>query len=249
MKASISTKITHSEHNLHGSLGNLNGKKNMHVLLKRTLLVRHISRRMIMEDCCVHHVEFGVRNGDEFQRKFASQYKFVLFATRFLSSLKQWVLKSHDATVLVTQPITDQLSNDPYFVPWSSESLIDTSKNDSVFNVALKVKNVENCVNEMTRSGVTVLKEPQTLKDSQGSVCFAVVKSCVGNVVHTLIQNEDYNGIFLPGFDGLSSDYDIESPLISHFDHIAFVLQQGQSSEVLDWYSRCFGMKRFLINK
>ena len=201
-----------------------------------------------MEDCCVHHVEFGVRNGDEFQRKFASQYKFVLSATRFLSNLKQWVLKSQKATVLVTQPVSDQLSGDPYFVPWG-QNLSDYVQTDSVFNVALQVKDVQKCVDEMTRSGIVVLKEPQTVRDGNGSVSVAVVKSCVGNVVHTLVQKDDYQGVFLPGFDSFKPIKDIDLPLVSHFDHIAFVLERGESSKVLDWYSRCFGMRRFLINR
>ena len=213
--------------------------------------VRHVSHRLIMQECCVHHVEFGVQNGDEFQRKFATQYNFTLCGTRFLSNLKQWVLKSQTATVLVTQQFSrEQLSGDPYVVPWDQNIPNSMQRHfDSVFNVALKVKDVHKCVDTLTRSGVTVLKEPQKVEDKFGSVNIAVVKSCVGNVVHTLVQTDDYSGVFLPGFDTLKPAENTVTPLVSHFDHVAFVLERGQSSQVLDWYSRCFGMRRFLIHK
>ena len=227
----------------------------MQILLRKFLKsfshVGHVPRRLIMQDCCVHHVEFGVRNGEEFQRRFASQYKFFLAGTRFLSNIKQWVLKSQNATVLVTQPLkTEQLSNDPYFVPWqlNISDCIQTEL-DSVFNVALKVKNIEECINKLTRSGVEVVKEPNTVKDYHGSVRLAVIKSCVGNVVHTLIQSDDYSGEFLPGFDSLKPVNDVTKQLVSHFDHVAFVLERGDSRKVLDWYSQYLGMRRFLINR
>lgn len=204
-----------------------------------------------MQDCCVHHVEFGVRNGDEFQRKFASQYNFFLAGTRFLSNLKQWVLKSQNATVLVTQPQSiEKLSEDPYFVPWQQNlSACVESDLDSVFNVALKVNNLRACVDKLTKAGVQILQKPRTVKDKYGSVSIAVIKSCVGNVVHTLVQTEDYSGFFLPGFNELKPAYNIPKQLVSHFDHVAFVLERGESNKVLDWYSQCLGMRRFLINR
>ena len=227
----------------------------MQILLKKYFRsfrhVGHVSRRLIMQDCCVHHVEFGVRNGDKFQRKFASQYKFFLAGTRFLPNIKQWVLKSQNATVLVTQPLSpEQLSIDPYFVPWQQNisDCIQTEL-DSVFNVALKVKNLKECIAKLTRSGIEVLKEPRTVKDAHGVVRLAVVKSCVGNVVHTLIQSDEYSGEFLPGFDSLKPVNEVSKQLVSHFDHVAFVLERGDSKRVLDWYSHHLGMRRFLINR
>lgn len=211
-----------------------------------------------MEDLCVHHVEFRVRNGEEFQRKFVQQYKFSLVATRFQKHLKQWVLRSSLATVLLTQCLSsdDVEYTDNYFI--GSNSLIcengAKSVNDtqSVFNVALKVKDIESFVQRLSRSGVSVLSPVKTYTDEHGHVSLAIIKSCIGNVVHTLIQDENYKGVFLPGFKLFTStddQSDLPNRLVSHLDHVTFACECGDSSQILDWYSSNLGMRRFLINR
>lgn len=204
----------------------------------------------------MHHVEFCVRDGEELQRKFVQQYKFALVATRFKNNLKQWVLRSRSATVVLTQCLsTDKLQHpDQYFMGWNnlrngSNERLDSSV-QSVFNVALKVKDVERCVQRLSRSGVEVLSAAKRYDDSCGSVSLAVVKSCIGNVVHTLVQDDDYGGIFLPDFSTVTvkSVDKQEDTLVTHFDHVTFACECGESGQILDWYSHHFGMRRFLIN-
>lgn len=210
-----------------------------------------------MEDCCVHHVEFGVRNGDEHVRKFIQHYKFALAAKRITDRLKQWVMKSGSATVLVTQPSSKEthLLNDQYCVGWASDNGNNAgdavaTQVDSVFNVALKVKNLTQIVDKFSRSGVAILKPVTTVSDDHGSVSFAVVRSCVGNVAHTLIDDSKYTGVFLPDFEtDCNYSGDVPGMLVTHFDHVTFACNCGDSKTVLDWYSRCFGMRRFLINR
>lgn len=214
-----------------------------------------------MDDCCVHHAEFGVEDGDKLQRIFQQHYKFSLVATRVNQLVKQWVLKSGTATVLVTQRISSEnyLSADKYCVGWQKnwESTNDSNTKtvDSVFNIALKVRDVTSCVERLSRSGSTILRPVVKYSDQFGSVSLAVVKSCIGNVVHTLIQDDQYTGVFLPDFDLVNSDSDSiinndsESVLVTHFDHVTFACDCGDSERILSWYSTCFGMKRFLINR
>ncbi|XP_060570858.1 4-hydroxyphenylpyruvate dioxygenase-like protein [Ruditapes philippinarum] len=214
-----------------------------------------------MEDSCVHHVEFCVRDGETLQRTFLQQYKFSLAATRVTKLLKQWVLKSGTATCLITQQISSEnnQSQDQYFV--ESEKNFDckerqqTRKLDTVFNVALKVKNVASSVERLSRSGVKVLRPVEKYSDKFGEISIAVVKSCIGNVVHTLIQDDEYSGIFLPGFNpvdsvhnNVSSEETLAPTLVTHFDHVTFACNCGDTNHILEWYSKCFGMRRFMIN-
>lgn len=210
-----------------------------------------------MEECCVHHIEFGVRNGDEYVRKFIQHYKFALAAKRYTNLLKQWLLKSGTATVLLTQQCsTDGTSyNDKYCVGWAAEDQNDGTTGyhsdvDSVYNVALKVKDLAKVLEKLSRSDVRVLKPAARYTDDHGSVNLAVVKSCLGNVIHTLIDDSKYNGVFLPDFI-VENDYcgTRSGELVSHFDHVTFACECGDSGRVLDWYSQHFGMRRFLINR
>ena len=209
-----------------------------------------------MEDCCVHYVEFGVRNGDENVRRFTQHYKFELAATRKTEQLKQWVLTSGIATVLLTQQelsVVDAVQ-DKYSVGWSpggqnEGSNTSTCAIDSVYNVALKVRDLTKCVDKLSRSGVTILKAITKVADSHGSVRMAMVRSCLGNVVHTLIDDSDYKGVFLPEFEIEDKYIPGGSELVTHFDHVTFACDCGDSGRIIDWYANNFGMRRFLINK
>ncbi|XP_045190695.2 4-hydroxyphenylpyruvate dioxygenase-like protein [Mercenaria mercenaria] len=212
-----------------------------------------------MEDSCVHHIEFSVRDGENLQRTLLHQYKFSLAATRVNSRLKQWVLKSGSATCLLTQQISSENEQvqDQYFVEAGEvfDGAINKSSGqiDSVFNVALKVKNIASCVEKLSRSGVKILRPVKKYNDKYGEISLAVVKSCIGNVVHTLIQDENYSGVFLPGFNPVDNVHNndlqlAQSSLVTHFDHVTFACDCGDSDRILEWYSKCFGMKRFMMN-
>lgn len=72
---------------------------------------------------------------------------------------------------------------------------------DSVFNVALVVKDVDQVTKRVKAQGGRVLREPTIVKDCHGQVKYSIVSSCFGNVVHTLIDKQDYSGEFLPRFE------------------------------------------------
>ncbi|CAL8110885.1 unnamed protein product [Orchesella dallaii] len=131
---------------------------------------------------------------------------------------------------------------------------------DSVFNVAIEVVNVEDCVNSIRNiSKDLVLKDVTRRFDSDpelGYVDYAVIKSCCGNVVHTLVQKSHYRGWFLPGFYAVNQEEKPASDVknsgiitMSHFDHFTFACRVGESDEIMDWYERAFGMKRFITNR
>ena len=222
-----------------------------------------------MHSKSVHHVEFGVQNGLKHVQKFLDQYKFRLAGTRTTSGAKQWLLCSHAVRFLITELSKDvsAVRLDPYICPWNF-SFEDVSRphRDSVFNIALRVKNIEGCLNRLREQDVPIIKPLQTLSDQLGSVRVCTIKSCVGNVVHTLVEDSAYSGLFLPGFETsetsdeasrnrsntksgqLRSSSEKLSDL-HHIDHVTFCTPGGSSASVIGWYERCFGMKRFFINR
>jgi 4-hydroxyphenylpyruvate dioxygenase len=92
---------------------------------------------------------------------------------------------------------------------------------------------------------------PTQWKDDNGSVWIARIGTPFSDLVHTLIDRSQYNGIFLPGFKNISmvksqsqtnqGDYGI-----SHIDHVALAYQPGTAVAALDFYSKCLGMCRIL---
>lgn len=218
-----------------------------------------------MEGYSVHHAEFYVQDGENLTRELTNKFRFSYFAKRPTKSHIQWVLCSGDARFLITQPKYSYGSNerslddydDPFITNNSSSGCdntmgstkLSTPKN-TCCNVALKVKDVTGCVQRVCRTGGIVLKPPRTITDDYGSVEVATIRSCVGNVVHTLINDSNYTGCFLPGFEAVECTVkNLVKPLVTHIDHVTFACKMGTSSTVLKWYEDNLGMNRFMINR
>ena len=132
---------------------------------------------------------------------------------------------------------------------------------DTVFNVAFEVGNVEQFVECAQTNGATILCEPTVVHDSTGKVVIASVQSCIGNVVHTILDTKEYHGVFLPGFCNSAKTnlklnhlnnvcgVEKEKTLTTHLDHITFASSIGSSTHIMDWYEKCFGMKRFKLSR
>ena len=126
---------------------------------------------------------------------------------------------------------------------------------DTVCNVCFEVQDVERSFRALRDQGCDLLVPPTVVRDSGGSVSYTVVKSIVGNVCHTLIDRTKYEGNFLPGFNDIinsgtrvADDAD-QSGTVTHFDHITYACPTNTTSQVMQWYDRCFGFKRFLLDR
>ncbi|XP_069138930.1 4-hydroxyphenylpyruvate dioxygenase-like protein [Argopecten irradians] len=230
-----------------------------------------------METGCVHHIEILARDGEAVTREFVTKFGFTLFAKRSCSLANQWVLKSSDIIFMVTESkvlhharqmgseYLDFMDEDDFYLvstelDYKGNRLKDSASFktcvgiDTVYNVALKVKNVNSCLQRLNTRGAKIIKPETTIIDNFGEVDVAIVKSCVGNVIHTLLNCDRYNGHFLPHFNVIpQNDEGVEKAAhdpvnLTHFDHVTFACEVGTSSSVLQWYEGCLGLKRFLMN-
>ncbi|KAG0726088.1 4-hydroxyphenylpyruvate dioxygenase-like protein [Chionoecetes opilio] len=109
---------------------------------------------------------------------------------------------------------------------------------DSVFNVALVVNDVDEVTKRVKAQGGNVVREPTIVKDGHGQVRYSIVTSCFGNVVHTLIDRQDYSGEFLPGFERLQhsdneSKRDLDEFSSNNSDIKPYVKESSILNEVL----------------
>lgn len=64
-----------------------------------------------------------------------------------------------------------------------------------------------------TRNKCRIIELPRVLRDDKcGSVRVAKIQGLCGDLTHTLVQNVDYRGVFLPGFKSIS-DFSISASL------------------------------------
>ncbi|RUS81206.1 hypothetical protein EGW08_011036 [Elysia chlorotica] len=219
---------------------------------------------------CVHHIEIGVTDGPLTVDILKNRFTFTIRATRFTSLADQWLLVKNNTRFLVTSLKSgdkDKLRNDPYLINWASKSDLDVSAEnghnvlptkDSVFNIAFEVKDLDASLRRLNSQGVALSRPLRTERDVNGYVRTVTAKSCVGDVHHTLVYKQEYGGYFLPGFTVLDDhgsnssspklDHPTQDSSMERFDHVAVVVEMNTAMEVIGWYERCFGMKRFLIN-
>ncbi|XP_029645901.1 4-hydroxyphenylpyruvate dioxygenase-like protein [Octopus sinensis] len=229
----------------------------------------------------IHHIEIGVReNGEEFVLELCKKLGLYRAGYRETVHSRQWLVRANDWVQLLVTEIrssppeqeqqncahSDQqrgkaIANDPYLVLWDQD--VDEGGRpvrNSVFNVCLTVKDIQRQVERLERCGAKMEKPVTVMSDADGEVKVAMVRSCLGNVVHTLVERQHYSGFFLPGFTSIrrqdvktDDGYEIRPPTpprnrITHVDHVTFAVEVDTSQDIIAWYENAFGMKRFYVN-
>lgn len=116
-----------------------------------------------------------------------------------------------------------------------------TPPTDTVKDVCFVVKNIENLLTEIReRKNVAILQDltSQKCEETGKMRKVAVIQSIVGNVTHTLIEEEE-SEVVQPKVPHLSKNH------ITEFDHITYACRIGETNRILEWYEAVFGMKRF----
>lgn len=187
----------------------------------------------------LHHVEICVGEEKKLISLLIRGFGFTVIGQQLTPLSLKWVLKHGSAIFVITKrrkdckyqdkPLDDLCvdsnqekncvhSNGDATNPehWTVFCCQDQTSHvtDSVFNVALEVKDVDELTRRVEGRGGHVLREPTNLKDRHGQVRYSIVTSCFGNVVHTLIDKKNYSGEFLPGFRSLGIN-NLESCMVN----------------------------------
>ncbi|XP_061911332.1 4-hydroxyphenylpyruvate dioxygenase-like protein [Entelurus aequoreus] len=209
----------------------------------------------------MHHISLHVSNVDKIANDFVSKFKFHLFATRLTDRSRQLAFRTGSAVFVVsergrnhrTAPSLTGEPADTHSRKPPAGCLYDVSPHypvDTVCNVCFEVEDVQGSFDALRRRGCSFLVPPTTVRDRQGQVTYAVLKSILGNVCHTLLDKTKYDGSFLPGFDLVDEDPSATGDVcpVTHVDHVAMVSPIGTSQQVLNWYEHVLGFQRFFVH-
>ncbi len=111
---------------------------------------------------------------------------------------------------------------------------------DSVKDVAFAVDDAESVFEHAVSRGARPVTEPEVLEDDHGRVVRAAIAGH-GDLVHTLIEREDYAGAFLPEFQPIAAAAPLAPSLFRTVDHIAFSVERGTLDEWAAFYQHCLG--------
>ncbi len=97
-------------------------------------------------------------------------------------------------------------------------------------------------------NGAKSVKEPEEVKDENGSMIIATIQT-YGDTCHTLLQNVDYSGPFMPGFK--ESPYSepinkiLDAPEFEKIDHCVGNQPDLEMEPTAQWYEKMLSFHRY----
>ena len=153
----------------------------------------------------IHHIEWSVRNLDEIRDYLIRSYGFTKFARRIDPEIRQEAVRCGACVFLLSEKssVNKTVSNSSNEYPvYKTET-----QHDTVFNVCMEVDSVEETTEMAAEIGAVILEKPKKIEDEFGEVVVSSVRSCLGNVIHSIVNTKSYTGAFLPGFQDVIEAY------------------------------------------
>jgi len=119
---------------------------------------------------------------------------------------------------------------------------------DAAKDIAFTAEDIDAIFKSAVERGASVVKEPYTEEDEDGSVKLAMIRT-YGDVTHTFVDRSNYRGLFLPNFKPMSVDDPVCKSLpdskLLFIDHIVGNQPDLQMVPISDWYEKTLLFHRF----
>ena len=115
---------------------------------------------------------------------------------------------------------------------------------DGIKDVAFNVDNAKIAWETSINRGAISAMEPTKISDHNGEAIISAIHT-FGDTIHTFIQRNNFNGVFLPGYMPFESNSNSKSSGLVHIDHIVGNQPNGEMQKTCDFYEKIFGWHRF----
>ena len=145
-----------------------------------------------------------------------------------------YLLKQNQIKFLLTSPLNNnsEISKHIY------------NHGDGVKDVSFTVNDAEAAWKESIERGAESIRKPHLLSDEKGEAIIATIKA-FGDTSHTFVQRNNYNGVFLPGYNVFENNLTGDPSGLIHIDHIVGNQPNGEMQTVCNFYEKVFGWHRF----
>ena len=185
------------------------------------------------------YVELYVGNAKQAAHFYKTAFGFQSHAYKGLETgckeYSSYVLKQDKIRLVLTTPLNSKSSINQHL----------TKHGDGVKVIALWVEDATKSWKETTSRGAKSFMEPVTEKDEFGEVVRSGIHT-YGETVHIFVERKNYNGIFLPGYQKLESDYNPTSVGLKFIDHMVGNVGWGEMNQWVKWYEQVMGFVNFL---
>lgn len=192
------------------------------------------------------HLHFWVGNALQAASFYICRFGFHPYAYRGLETGSREIVTHVIKQGTIVLAFSSPLNPDDKVNSVMSQEL--GKHGDYVKDIAFTVTDARAIYKRAVEKGAKSVMEPHELKDDNGSVILATVRT-YGDTNHTFVQRVDYKGHFLPGYKA-SDDNDplatiIPSPVLDFIDHVVGNQPDNQMVPVVEWYEKMLGFHRF----
>lgn len=116
---------------------------------------------------------------------------------------------------------------------------------DGVRVLALRVKDARKAWEETTSRGAKSFQSPEVMRDDNGEVVISGIHT-YGDTVHLFIERSQYSGIFLPGYQAWTTNYNPAETGLLYVDHCVGNVGWNQMEKWVRFYEEVMGFKNIL---
>lgn len=185
------------------------------------------------------HIEFYVGNAKQSAHFYEHAFGFEIIAyagpETGVKDRASYVLKQGKIRLVLTTSL----------VPNSEISEHVRRHGDGVKVMALWVEDARKAYAETTSRGAESAAAPQVLRDEQGEVVVASIKT-YGDTIHTFVERKNYRGVFMPGFEARKSAAFRGDVGLQYVDHCVGNVELGAMNHWVNFYEDVMGFKLLL---
>jgi len=184
-------------------------------------------------------VELYVGNAKQAAHYYKTAFGFESYAYCGLETGNKeycsYVVKQDKIKLVLTSP----------FNPDSEISHHIRRHGDGVKVIALWVDDARKAFDETTKRGAEVVMEPTVMKDENGEIVKASIKT-YGDTIHTFVERKNYNGLFMPGFERWESEYNPGTKGLKFIDHMVGNVGLGEMNKWASFYANTMGFANLI---
>ena len=185
------------------------------------------------------YIEFWVGNARQAAHYYRSAFGFDLVAYRGpetgVRDRATYLLQQGKVRLLLTTPVK----------PGGPIAEHIAKHGDGVRDLALWVDDARTAYAAAMERGATSVREPETLRDEQGEVVVAAIRT-YGDTIHSIVERRNYRGLFMPGFQPVESPYRPAPIGLQYVDHCVGNVELGAMNTWVKFYADVLGFGQLI---
>jgi 4-hydroxyphenylpyruvate dioxygenase len=184
-------------------------------------------------------VEFYVGNAKQASHYYRTAFGFQLVGYRGPETgtrdRASYLLQQNKVRLVLTSPLS----------PDHPAAAHVAQHGDGVRDIALWVDDARRAFDLAIERGARPAQTPTVLRDDDGEVIIAAIHT-YGDTIHSLVERRNYRGVFLPGFQPVTSRYNPPPVGLLHVDHCVGNVELGAMNTWVSFYQDVMGFRNLI---